>query len=297
MGRKRKNDRTGYFYEVQEQAVINYLKSENSEERNQIYETILRPAFEKMAESIIRRYKLFIPNEDFQDTFYDTLSFLHVKMEKFKPLILTYKRIDKKDSDNEKYVEIEEPDFYNLMADTTEESPKYIKVLKVKESGEETYEYYSKIKKRYKAYSYYGTICKNYLIGRVETYCKNLVRSPSYDIAVEEYVNNIKYSDINSHNADIAEEIIKKLTVKLKEMVNEPTDYCLRESEIRVGNALINLFENWEYVLTTEGSNKLNKNAILLFLREATGMDTKGIRDNMRKFKKEFMLIKNAVVD
>jgi hypothetical protein len=59
----------------------------------------------------------------------------------------------------------------------------------------------------------------------------------------------------------------------------------------------VNLLNNWEYVLSTDASNKLNKNAILLFLRESTGLDTKGIRDNMKKFRKEFLIIKNAVIE
>ena len=80
-------------------------------------------------------------------------------------------------------------------------------------------------------------------------------------------------------------------------MTNNPEENDLKPTEVRLGRALINLFENWEYVLTTDGSNKLNKNAILLFLREATGMDTKGIRDNMKKFKKEFLMIKSFVID
>ena len=41
------------------------------------------PAFTKMIESIIRRYDLFTPSEDFTDTFYDTLSFLITKVNNF----------------------------------------------------------------------------------------------------------------------------------------------------------------------------------------------------------------------
>ena len=41
------------------------------------------PAFTKMIESIIRRYDLFTPQEDFKDTFYDTLSFLITKVNNF----------------------------------------------------------------------------------------------------------------------------------------------------------------------------------------------------------------------
>ena len=64
-GRKPSDKPKGYFYEQQEQAVLDYLKAQTAEEKNRIYCEVLKPAFEKMVESIIRRYKLYIPNEEF----------------------------------------------------------------------------------------------------------------------------------------------------------------------------------------------------------------------------------------
>ena len=79
-GRKPKEKQpSGYFYEKQEQAVLDYLNSTDPEEKNRIYNEILRPAFEKMVESIIRRYKLYVPNEPFEDTYHDALSFILMK--------------------------------------------------------------------------------------------------------------------------------------------------------------------------------------------------------------------------
>ena len=89
---------------------------------------------------------------------------------------------------------------------------------------------------------------------------------------------------------------LKKLTNKIKNMVENSDDFLLKESEIKLGNALINLFENWDYILTTDGSPKLNKSAILFFLKESTGLDAKGIRDNMKKFKIEFLLTKSDII-
>lgn len=232
-GRKPSDKPKGYFYEQQEQAVLDYLKAQTAEEKNRIYCDVLKPAFEKMVESIIRRYKLYIPNEEFDDTFNDTLSFLLTKADKFRP-------------------------------------------------------------GKFKAYSYYGTICKNYLIGRIESQATALQRSPSYDPVMEKFDNNIKFSE--PQNDGVAGETVRRLVAEIKEMVNDPSKYDLKENEVKLGNALVVLFENWEYVLTTEGSNKLNKNAVLLFLRERTGLDTKGIRDNMRKFKKLFLIIKDSVI-
>ncbi|MBP5456864.1 MAG: hypothetical protein J6Y37_10210 [Paludibacteraceae bacterium] len=236
-GRKPKeNKQTGYFYKREEEAVLAYLSATTAEEKNEIYNTVLRPAFEKMAESIIRRYKLFVPNETFEDTFNDTLSFLITKMSKFEP-------------------------------------------------------------GQFKAYSYYGTICRNYLIGRIQSYSTSLQRNPSYDVIAEEFNDNLRYSDKPDKNKEIASETVDRLVDRITEMVDNPDDNDLRPNEVKIGKALINLLKNWEYVLSTDASNKLNKNAILLFLREETGLDTKGIRDNMKKFKKEFLLIKNYVIE
>lgn len=236
-GRKPKEEKqNGYFYAKEEEAVLQFLSAKTAEERNEIYNSVLRPAFEKMAESIIRRYKLYIPNEIFEDTFNDTLSFLMTKMSKFKPGV-------------------------------------------------------------YKAYSYYGTICKNYLIGRIEKYTTSLKRNPSYDTMVQEFNDSIKYSDKPDRGKDIAEETVEKLSERIHNMVDNPEENDMRPNEVKLGKALANLLENWEYVLSTNGSNKLNKNAVLLYLREETGMSTKEIRDNMRKFRKEFLLTKSMVID
>ena len=236
-GRKPKGEKeTGYFYKREEDAVLAYLSAQTAEEKNEIYNTVLKPAFEKMAESIIRRYKLFIPNEEFDDTFNDTLSFLITKMAKFEP-------------------------------------------------------------GKFKAYSYYGTICKNYLIGRIQSHSRSLQRNPSYDSIAEEFNDNLKYSDKPDRNKEIAEDTVKKLIERITEMVEHPEENDMRPNEVKLGRALANLLNNWEYVLSTDASNKLNKNAILLFLREETGLDTKGIRDNMRKFRKEFLIIKSLVIE
>ena len=63
-GRKRK----GYFYEEQEQAVVDYILAETKEDKNKIFNTWLKPAFTKMIESIIRRYKLYVPDEEFESS-------------------------------------------------------------------------------------------------------------------------------------------------------------------------------------------------------------------------------------
>jgi hypothetical protein len=189
-----------------------------------------------MVESIIRRYKLFVPDESYEDTFYDTISFLITKLDKFEP-------------------------------------------------------------GKYKAYSYYGTICKNYLIGKIQNFNKSQERNPLYS-NVSGGFNKIEFSTIlDIFDVSIAADSIEKMIKKLKSMIDEKDEIPLKENEVKLGNALITLFENWDYILSTDGSPKLNKSAILLFLKDSTGLDAKGIRDNIKKFKKEFKIIKGGLLD
>lgn len=230
---KKKN---GYFYEEQEQAVLDYLNETDPILKNQIFLEKLWQPICTMVESIIRRYKLFVPDEPYEDTFYDTISFLITKLDKFEP-------------------------------------------------------------GKYKAYSYYGTICKNYLIGKIQQFNKLQERNPLYT-NVHENFNKIEFSSIiDIFDTNIAEESIHKLIKKIKKMINEKDDIPLKDSEVKLGESLVTLLENWDYILTTDGSPKLNKSAILLFLKDNTGLDAKGIRDNIKKYKKEFKIIKGGILN
>ena len=80
-------------------------------------------------------------------------------------------------------------------------------------------------------------------------------------------------------------------------MIKDPKKYDLKASEVKLGEALVNLLKNWDFVISTDGSNKLNKQAILFFIREQTGFDTKGVRDNLKKFKKAFLIIKDKIIN
>lgn len=83
-GRKiSKEKRKGYFYEEEEEAFAKYVQSSDKIERDRLFKEKLYPAFTKMIESIIRRYDLYTPNEDFMDIFCDTMSFLITKVNNF----------------------------------------------------------------------------------------------------------------------------------------------------------------------------------------------------------------------
>ena len=78
-------------------------------------------------------------------------------------------------------------------------------------------------------------------------------------------------------------DVIEKFLLELKDFLNDPT---INENELKLGNALIELFENYDNIFIGNDNNKFNKNIILLSLREMTNLSTKEIRTSMKKFKK-----------
>lgn len=212
-----------YFGEDQEQAVVRYLESESDDERNKIFNEYLREPLIIMVESIIRRYKLYRKDMEFEEIHTDTLSFLITKINKF---------------------------------DHT---------------------------KNTKAYSYFGTICKNYLMGAIQKDTKEQNRQVSYDdISSDMEESPLLSYVIDEHIIDYRDVIIK-LTMNLEEFVENQN---LTDNERKLGYALLEIFNNFDKIFQVGDGNKFNKNLILLSLREMTSLSTKEIRISLKRFKK-----------
>jgi hypothetical protein len=215
-----------YFDQREELAVRMFLTASTMDEKNKIYNEYLRYPLDKMISSIIRRYKLYRKDMDFNEIHTDTHSFLMTKVDKFVP------------------------------------------------------------SKEKKAYSYFGTICKNYLMGQILKDQKEFNRKISYeDISsdLENSMNMIYYIDLEPETTD---NIIPDLLKSIKDII-ESED--LNENEYKLGLALSDIFENYEIIFPASDNNKFNKNFILLSLREITNMSTKEIRASMKKFKKIYL--------
>jgi hypothetical protein len=136
--------------------------------------------------------------------------------------------------------------------------------------------------KEKKAYSYFGTICKNYLMGQIIKDQKEVNRKISYEDISSSLENNPSYSyDIDVYNVD-AENVIKNFLLELDNFLETEN---LSENEEKLGYALYELFDNYEQIFVGNDNNKFNKNVILLSLREMTNLTTKEIRGSMKKYK------------
>ncbi len=226
--RGRKAVNLNYFDVREEDAVRKFLITEDSHEKNKIYNEFLRGPLDKMISSIIRRYKLYRKDMDFNEIHTDTNSFLMTKVDKFKQ------------------------------------------------------------DKNKKAYSYFGTIFKNYLMGQIIKDQKETNRKISYEdisSSLEERVDMSYRIDDDIVETDI---IITEYLKELKEFIDNEN---LNDNETKLGYALIDLFDNYESIFSGADNNKFNKNVILLSLREMTNLSTKEIRSSIKRFKKLYTVI------
>ena len=214
-----------YFGEDQEKAVVSYLESTDDAEKNKIFNEFLREPLIIMVESIIRRYKLYRKDLEFQEIHNDTLSFLITKINKF---------------------------------DHT---------------------------KNHKAYSYFGTICKNYLMGQIMKDQKEMNRKISYEDISSDLCNRPEMSYLIDNDDLKSEHVIKKFLQILKDDLDKITS---DEQEKKIGSAIYDLFENYDTFFPETNNNKFNKNIILFELREMTNLSTKEIRNSIKKYKKMY---------
>jgi hypothetical protein len=214
-----------YFGEDQEKAVVRYLESESDDERNKIFNEYLREPLIIMVESIIRRYKLYRKDMEFEEIHTDTMSFLITKINKF---------------------------------DHT---------------------------KNTKAYSYFGTICKNYLMGAIQKDTKEQNRQVSYDDISSDIEESPLLSYVIDEHVIDYRDVIIKLTMNLEEFVENQN---LSDNERKLGYALLEIFNNFDKIFQVGDGNKFNKNLILLSLREMTSLSTKEIRISLKRYKKMY---------
>jgi hypothetical protein len=148
-----------------------------------------------------------------------------------------------------------------------------------------------------KAYSYFGTIVKNYLLGKIIKYDKDLKQFSSYEDMYQDIDENGQYSYTIDNPKGNLEDFFNNITDKIKFRIEN--DRKLNENEIKVGHALLEILSNWEEIFggTISGSSKFNKNSILSFIREYTLLSTKDIRISMKKYKELYKFIKNDRLD
>lgn len=127
-----------------------------------------------------------------------------------------------------------------------------------------------------KAFSYFSVITKNWFIHKVkknnnkkEVYIEDIKDSPQEEELVyeESYLSNRE-----------KEEFWSALELEM----NGWFDKRLKENEIKVYKAIIMLFKECDSI------EIFNKKAIYLYMREITGLNTKQVVNNLKKFRNKY---------
>ena len=147
--------------------------------------------------------------------------------------------------------------------------------------------------KEKKAYSYFGTICKNYLMGQIIKDQKDTNRKISYEDISSNLENRPDMVYYIENEYVEAEEIIEKFKEDLKKFVEKEE---MTINERKLGIALVDIFENYDQIISGNETNKFNKNVILMTLRENTNLNTKEIRSSIKKYKKLYSVLLNKML-
>jgi hypothetical protein len=147
--------------------------------------------------------------------------------------------------------------------------------------------------KEKKAYSYFGTICKNYLMGQIIKDQKDTNRKVSYEDISSNLENRPDMVYYLEYEIIDAQDVIGEFLEELKRMVDGED---LSDNERKLGLALQDLFENYKEIFLGNENNKFNKNVILLSLREMTNLSTKEIRSAIKKYKKLYYFVLNGLL-
>jgi len=147
--------------------------------------------------------------------------------------------------------------------------------------------------KNKKAYSYFGTICKNYLMGQIIKDQKEMNRKISYEDISASLEEDVRFSYKIESDELSTETLINDFKCDLRLFIDKNQ---LNDNEKKLGIALLEIFENYETMFSATDNNKFNKNIVLLSLREMTNLTTKEIRSAMKKYKKLYLNILSDVL-
>jgi len=154
-----------------------------------------------------------------------------------------------------------------------------------------------------KAYSYYGTICRNYLTGLLIKESKERRTNYSY----EDMYGTIEKRDDMMYQLNTSNYSLSQFIAEMAEEIKEEMDAAddeenknkkkLTDNERKVGYAIIEIMENWESHVDMTNNRKYNKNQFLESVRNYTNLTTKDIRNAMKRYKSLYEFVKERKID
>jgi hypothetical protein len=222
--RKRKpKQQRNYFTEDTENAILDYVASEDQVFRNKIYNEKIHNSFYKLAENIIHTFKFYYNDldNDVEALKHEVITFLLQKLQFYK-------------------------------------------------------------KDRGKAYSYFGTITKRYLINYNNTIYKKIKKKGSL-----EEVDEDKTVFVSLINEGVKDDSMYFLEKYLQYVEANKGKYFSKEIDQNTVNAVIQLFQRAESI------DVMNKQAFYLYVKEITGNTAPQITKVIKVLKELYVKLMN----
>lgn len=262
--RKEKQPRI-YFTADTEDAIIEYLSSTDQNQRNLIYRERIEYAFYKLAENIIHTFKFYYTDSSsIEDLKHEVIAFLLEKLHLFNhsknindklTKIITKEFGKKYEKDSFlKYTN-------NSITVTQSQINEFISTLKGLPS--ECYDKISKITPP-KAYSYFGTIAKRYLILYNNNNYKKLQEHATIEDIDEDkntILETIREAEDKSDTDKFIDQFVMYVDNNMKNIFPKPQD-------AKTADAIIELFRK------RESLEIFNKKALYIYIREMTEANT-----------------------
>jgi hypothetical protein len=167
--------------------------------------------------------------------------------------------------------------------------------------------YMFKPEKEKKAYSYYGTTLKNYLIAEIRKDKTKERKSSDFESTMFKLEEDESYSyTIEKEQKVLSNKFIDDLKNELQREIDDLKEIEYQgddkkkfiEDRIKVGIALIDIFSNWDTLQEElSKSKKYNKNLIFLILTDQTHLERKDINEALLYFKSIYKFFKNAYIN
>lgn len=272
-----------YFTQDTEDAIIKYLITEDNIERNVIYNNHIKYAFYKLSENIIHTFKFYYTNSDtIEELKHEVITFLLEKLhlyhhskninDKLKKTIIGIH--------NEKY-EIDSFIRYTDNSPVVSQSQIdiFINNLDISDKCKSDLSNITPPK----AYSYFGTIAKRYLIIYNQKNYEKLKEKATIDEIDEDPV--ILQDIINETNNENSLSYFMSLYVQYvdKHM------YTLfpKNQDLKTADAVMELFRKRESI------EMFNKKALYIYIREITDVSTPQITKVTKKLKSLYIKLYN----
>jgi hypothetical protein len=221
--RKPKTSNT-YFTEDTQNAIVEYVASEDQEFRNTIYRERIEYGFFKLTQNIIHTFKFYYTDgESVEDVQQEVIAFLLEKLKLYKP-------------------------------------------------------------HKGKAYSYFGTIAKRYLILKNKKNYQKL--QDKGDIAEVEEDKRIKEETINEHYSQ-DHSITEFMSLYIKYIDKNLNTLFPKEMDAKTADAILELFRKCESL------DIFNKKALYIYIREMVDVDTPQITKIIKKLKVIYVQLYN----